>query len=142
MVADVQDVAADHERGILAACADYRAAVDGRQRGVAGVAGSLAALDQNRVPGKSVVGTSSTLTMKFNINTFAASTWNAWLTHQNTIKTLFSVSQPLTENPPLAITKTDTDLPKEGEVGVLSTLTTPTDGIVCSSYVQIDTGTP
>ena len=86
--------------------------------------------------------TSSTLTMKFAINTFAAATWNAWLTHQNTIKTLFSVSQPFTENPPLAITKTYTDLPKEGEVGVLSTLTTPTDGIVCSSYVQIDTGAP
>jgi hypothetical protein len=86
--------------------------------------------------------TSSTLTMKFAINTFAASTWNAWLTYQNTIEQLFSVSQPMTKNPPETITKTYTDLPKEGEVGVLSTLTTPTHGIVCSSWVQVDTGTP
>jgi hypothetical protein len=86
--------------------------------------------------------TSSTLTMNFAINTFAASTWNVWLTYQNTIEQLFSVSQPKTKNPPETITKTKTDLPKEGTVGVLSTLTTATGGIVCSNLATVNTGTP
>ena len=90
--------------------------------------------------------TSRALTMNFTIgNTiYSAATWNAWLTYQDSIKSLFSVPQPIT-NPPQAITETRTRLPKEGRVGVvgvLSTLTTPTQGIVCSSWVQTNTGTP
>jgi hypothetical protein len=64
--------------------------------------------------------------------------------YQNTMHRLFSVSQPIT-NPPVTITKAKTHLPKQGElgeVGVLSTLTTDTKGIVCSNYVQTNTGTP
>jgi hypothetical protein len=92
--------------------------------------------------------TTSTLTMKFTIgnNLGATAIWNAWLTYADpqgtdldTMQTLFSVSQPIT-NPPKAITKT-TSLPKEGTVGVLSTLSTPTKGIACSSWVQVNTGT-
>jgi hypothetical protein len=56
------------------------------------------------------------------------------------METLFSVSQPIT-NPPKFITKILAGLPKEGIVGVLSTLSTPTKGIACSSWVQINTGT-
>jgi hypothetical protein len=87
--------------------------------------------------------TTSTLTMNFTVgnNENSAVMWNAWLTYQDTIESLFSESLPIT-NPPAAITKTKTDLPKEGEVGILSTLTTATAGIVCSSYVQTNTGTP
>ena len=85
--------------------------------------------------------TTSTLTMDFTVGNNVATTWNAWLTDQNNITNLFSLSQPIT-NPPKAIVKTRTALPKEGIVGVLSTLTTPTKGIFCSSYVQINTGTP
>ena len=84
--------------------------------------------------------TSSTLTMKFTVGNIVATTWNAWLTDKNTIQELFSGSQPIT-NPPAHVTKTTT-LSKEGTVGVLSTITTPTGGIFCSSYVQINTGTP
>ncbi len=84
--------------------------------------------------------TSSTLTMNFTVGNTSAATWNAWLTDQNTITQLFSMSQPIT-NPPVAITKT-ASLPEEGKVGVLSTLTTPTQGIICSSWMQIATGTP
>jgi hypothetical protein len=82
----------------------------------------------------------STLTMDFTVENTYAVTWSAWLTDQNTVTSLFSVSQPIT-NPAVAITKT-ASLAKEGKVGVLSTLTTPTKGIVCSSWVQIATGTP
>jgi hypothetical protein len=84
--------------------------------------------------------TSSTLTMNFTEGNTAVDTWNAWLTDQNTMTNLFTVSQPIT-NPAQPITKTTT-LSPEGTVGVLSTLTTPKKGILCSVYTQINTGTP
>src|SRR6266436_9486063 len=37
----------DHEGGVLAAGTDYHAAINGRQRGVAGIAGRVATLDQD-----------------------------------------------------------------------------------------------
>jgi len=82
----------------------------------------------------------STLTMNFTEGNTAVDTWNAWLTEQNTMTNLFTVSQPIT-NPAQPITKTTT-LSPEGMVGVLSTLTTPKKGILCSVYTQINTGTP
>jgi hypothetical protein len=83
---------------------------------------------------------SGTLTMNFSIGTPVAATWNGWLTYQNTMQSLWSQSQPITE-PPISVTKTQT-LAKSGRVGVLSTLTTPTGGITCSSWVLVNTGTP
>ncbi|HTW58376.1 MAG TPA: hypothetical protein VMD99_09605 [Terriglobales bacterium] len=85
---------------------------------------------------------SGTLTMNFTVGNIAAVTWNAWLTSQNTITALsgFPISQPIT-NPPVPITKTVTVAPS-GTVGVLTTLTYPTKGIVCSTYTQVNTGTP
>jgi hypothetical protein len=94
--------------------------------------------------------TTSTLTMKFTIGNDLgiSANWSAWLTYadpqgtnRDTMQTLFSVLQPITSNPPVAITKTLTGLPKEGVVGVLSTLSTPANGIACSSWVRINTGT-
>jgi hypothetical protein len=82
----------------------------------------------------------SILTMNFTVGNTSATTWNAWLTYQNTLTQLFSVAQPIT-NPAQPITKTTT-LSPSGTVGVLSTLTTPTKGIICSVYTQINTGTP
>jgi hypothetical protein len=92
--------------------------------------------------------TTSTLTMKFTVgnNLGAPAIWNAWLTYADpqgtdpdTIQLLFTTSQPIT-NPPEAVTKT-IGLPKEGSVGVLSTLSTAKNGIACSSWVQVNTGT-
>ena len=83
---------------------------------------------------------SKTLTMKFTVGNIVATTWNVWLTYQNTLEELFSASQPIT-NPPVTVTKTTT-LSAEGKVGVLSTLTTPRKGIYCSSYQEINTGKP
>jgi hypothetical protein len=83
---------------------------------------------------------SKTLTMKFTVGNIVAATWNTWLTYQNALEQVFTASQPIT-NPPVSATKTTT-LSPEGTVGVLSTLTIPTKGIYCSSYVQINTGTP
>jgi hypothetical protein len=92
--------------------------------------------------------TTDVLTMKFTVgNNLGTAHWSAWLTYADpqgadvdTIQNLFSVSQPVT-NPAKAITKTVTALPKEGIVGVLSTLSTTAHGIACSSWVQISTGT-
>jgi len=86
--------------------------------------------------------TTDTLTMIFTVGNKAATTWNAWLTSKNTITALsgFPISQPIT-NPPVLITKTAT-LSPSGTVGVLTTLTTPAKGIICSNYTSINTGTP
>jgi hypothetical protein len=86
--------------------------------------------------------TTDTLTMNFSVgNTEKVPVkWNAWLTYQNTIKHLFSVSQPVT-NPPASITQ-KISLSPEGTIGVLSTLTTASKGIVCSSFPEANTGTP
>jgi hypothetical protein len=82
----------------------------------------------------------STLTMNFTVENTSVTTWNAWLTSQDTITNLFSQSQPIT-NPAQVITKT-TPLSPAGTVGVLTTFTTPTKGIICSNYTQLKTGTP
>lgn len=95
--------------------------------------------------------TTSTLTMQFTVGWWNSlgtpANWSAWLTYADpqgidldTMQNLFSVSQPIT-NPPKTITKTFAPLPKEGVVGVFSTLSTPKNGIACSSWVPINTGT-
>jgi len=84
--------------------------------------------------------TTGILTMTFTISTPVAVTWNAWLVSQNTVQTLWSQSQPITE-PSITVTNTQA-LAKAGKVGILSTFTTPTKGITCSSWVPVSTGTP
>jgi hypothetical protein len=83
---------------------------------------------------------SGTLTMNFAVQNTYATTWNIWLTDQNNMQLLYSEPQPITDSL-TPVTKTATLAP-EGKVGVLSTLTTPTKGIACSSWVQIETGAP
>lgn len=84
--------------------------------------------------------TTSTLTMNFTVGNSYAANWHTWLIHQNGMSSLFNVAQPITV-PPATITKTAT-LAKSGKVGVLSTLSTATKGIVCSSWQQIATPAP
>jgi hypothetical protein len=81
--------------------------------------------------------TSSTLTMNFTVGNEAATTWNAWLTSGNNVTRLFSISRPIT-NPPVTIIKTASLSPGE-EVGVLSTLTTSANGIICSNLELVST---
>jgi len=92
--------------------------------------------------------TDSTLTMNFTVGNNMGQTvnWSGWLTYADpqgsgldTMQNLFSGSLGIT-NPPKAVTKTF-GLPKEGTVGVLSTLSTTKNGIACSSWVQVKTGT-
>jgi hypothetical protein len=83
--------------------------------------------------------TNGTLTMNFTVGTPYAATWNAWLVSGNTMEALWSQSQPIT--PPVTVTKTQA-VPASGTVGILSTLTTPTRGIACSSWKEVSTGKP
>lgn len=81
-----------------------------------------------------------TLNMIFTVGNKAPVTWNAWLTSGSTIAPLtgFPISQPTTV-PPTLITKTASVTPS-GTVGILSTFTTASQGIVCSNYTQVNTG--
>jgi hypothetical protein len=81
-----------------------------------------------------------TLNMDFTVENTYPTTWNIWLTEQNSMQLLYSKPQQVTDSP-TAVPMT-TSLAPEGKVGVLSTLTTPSKGIVCASWVQIETGTP
>jgi len=83
---------------------------------------------------------SGTLTMNFTVENSYATTWNIWLIDQNTMQLLYQKPQPITDTP-TPITQT-TALSPEGKVGILSTLTAPTAGITCSSWVQFQTGKP
>ena len=85
--------------------------------------------------------TSGTLTMNFTVGTPVAATWNGWLTQNNKIQSIFSQSQAVTE-PPIDVTQTKADVAVSGTVGILSTLTTKAQGITCSSFVTVNTGTP
>jgi hypothetical protein len=81
-----------------------------------------------------------TVTMKFYLETPVAATWNGWFTSEDKMGQLWSKSQPITNSP------TEVILAKKvatfGEAGILSTLTTPTGGITCSSWQTVRTGKP
>jgi hypothetical protein len=83
--------------------------------------------------------TANTLTTKLAIANSSAATLNIWLSYQDTTEHLFSEQLPISDQPK-AFTRT-VHLPKIGGAGVLSTLTTLEQGIGCSSWTQIDTGT-
>jgi hypothetical protein len=80
-----------------------------------------------------------TLTMNFTAGNQYAVTWNGWLSYQNTVIPLWSTPQPITD-PPVPVIKTFSPLSKAGVVGVLSTFTTPKNGITCSSWALVNTG--
>lgn len=82
----------------------------------------------------------SKLTMDFTVGNTYAADWHTWLNYDGTMKELFTEAQPI-HNPPVAVTRTAT-VGKEGEVAIISTLTTASKGIVCSSFVKVATGTP
>ena len=84
---------------------------------------------------------SGTLTMNFTAGNQYPVTWNGWLSYQNTVTPLWSTPQPITD-PPVPVSKTYSPLPKVGIVGVLSTFTTPRNGITCSSWALVNTGIP
>jgi hypothetical protein len=83
--------------------------------------------------------TDGTLSLAFTIGTQEPATWNVWLTVQSDIIRLLSAPLP-TIDPLIQIPITIPFFPPLGNIGVLTTLTTPDEGIICSDFATVDTG--
>ena len=82
----------------------------------------------------------STLTLDFERATVDPVIWNVWLSIFNTTTSAWSVALPAIAEPanfPVVLP----NFPSLGTVGVLTTLVTA-EGIVCSNFEVVDTGTP
>ncbi len=79
----------------------------------------------------------STLTMDFDLSSAQAATWNIWLVVQSTVIPLASIPLPAIPlvNVPLPVP----GFPNVEIIGVLTTLTTPSEGVVCSDWQTVDT---
>ena len=77
-------------------------------------------------------------TMDFHIGAAVPTTFNVWFTFADTILPFWSVPIPAI-SPPVDAPVTFPLVPL-GNVGVLTTLTTPADGILCSDFKTIDMG--
>jgi len=84
--------------------------------------------------------TSGVLTMNFTLFTPAAVTWRGFLVSSSGSASMWSQTQAITASP-ITVAKTQS-LAKSAVVGVLSTLSTKTAGITCSSWTSIGTGKP
>ncbi len=82
--------------------------------------------------------TSGTLSMDFTLGATVPTTWNVYLTVFDVVVPLFSVPLPAID-PPIAIPLAF-PFPSFGEIEILTTLTTPGGGIICSDWANVDTG--
>jgi hypothetical protein len=83
--------------------------------------------------------TEGMLTLDVQLGTQEPATWNIWLTAQNEIVRLLSVPLGVLD-PPVSVPFTIPFVPSLGTVGVLTTLTTPDHGIICSAFETVETG--
>jgi hypothetical protein len=83
--------------------------------------------------------TEGMLTLDVQLGTQEPATWNIWLTAQNEITRLLSLPLGVLD-PPVSVPFTIPFVPSLGTVGVLTTLTTPDQGIICSDFATVDTG--
>ena len=81
----------------------------------------------------------NTLTMDFNLGTLEPANWNVWLTYQDDIDRILFVEFPVID-PPIPFHFSLPFFPEMGTVGVLTTLTAPDKGIVCSAFELVNTG--
>ncbi|MFQ5739780.1 MAG: SBBP repeat-containing protein [Acidobacteriota bacterium] len=79
------------------------------------------------------------LSMDFTVGTFQPATWEVWLSVQGRLINLFSFPLPTTY-PPRSIPISIPGFPPLGTIGVLTTLSTEADGILCLDLETIDTG--
>ncbi|MHC4489590.1 MAG: hypothetical protein ACYSW7_10520 [Planctomycetota bacterium] len=83
--------------------------------------------------------TDSTLTITFDLFTQEPTTLNLWLSVLNVTIPVWSIPLP-TIDPPISIPIPIPGFPSLGTIGVLTTLTTPEDGIILSDWETVDTG--
>lgn len=84
----------------------------------------------------------TTLDMDFEVGTTVPATWNVWMSIQTLrpFRLWSSVLPPI--DPPISIPVSLPGFPQLGSIGILTTLTTPGEGIICSDWETVDTGTP
>ncbi len=80
-----------------------------------------------------------TLTVVSTVSTAVPSTWKAWLLYQNP-KLIFSKPLPIVE-PPITRSTNIPLQPVSGSLGLLMTLSSPTDGLICWDLQTVNTGT-
>jgi hypothetical protein len=83
--------------------------------------------------------TDGTLSLEFALGTQEPATWNVWLTAQTEIARLLSIPLSVLD-PPVHVPFTIPFIPPLGTVGVLTTLVTPDQGIICSDFETVETG--
>lgn len=83
--------------------------------------------------------TDDSLNLDFEVGTEVPANWNAWLTFQDVIGHLLFVELPVISSP-MSFSLSLPFFPPLGTVGVLTTLTTPEKGIVCSDFKTVNTG--
>ena len=82
-----------------------------------------------------------TLTLNFDLGLTAPASWNLWLVLGNAIVPLWTGLGLPAIQPPLQF-PLPFGFPQVGTIGMLTTLTTPGDGIICSDFGVVDTGQP
>ena len=86
----------------------------------------------------SYIDASATLEIDFTVGTLVPASWNVWLSVQTSTISLWSVAiPPIDPSVPVPLTVA---FPQIGTIGMLTTLTTPNDGIICSAWTTVDTG--
>ena len=85
--------------------------------------------------------TEGTLTLDVDLGTQAPATWNVWLIAQAEVTPLVSAALPVIA-PPASVELDVPFFPALGTVGVLTTLTTSDNGIICSAFSTVDSGPP
>jgi streptogramin lyase len=81
----------------------------------------------------------TTLTLGFNLHTQVAATWRAWLVTQSGSRQLLSKSVPVID-PARTFVFTVPSTPVQGSVGVLSSLSNTSNGLLCSAWSTVNTG--
>ncbi len=79
------------------------------------------------------------LNMDFTVGTVVPATWNIYLSVLDFVIPVLSIPLPVID-PPIAVPIPIPGFPSFGGVGVLTTLTTPGGGIICSDWDVVDTG--
>ena len=83
--------------------------------------------------------TAGTATIEATVGALVPATKNFWGTFQSNVLNLESTAIPVTD-PPAKTVVFSGAVPAQGVVAVFATLTTPDDGIICSSLENLDTG--
>ena len=81
------------------------------------------------------------LNLNLELGTPEPVTWNLWVSIQNAVIKVWSLPLPVV-TPPISSTIPAPAFPQVGMIGMLTTLITAEEGLICSSWATVDTGTP